>query len=436
MSLASPNERSRPILDQSRFNNERLVRLDLFPLTCLPHQSRRSPTCFNFTFDYCTPSQGSTPLPTNLKLRNCATSGLRRVKCERPPGSTSCINCTSRGLVALFGSTTSPSRHTSNIDVLAIERPTKRTRQGSQAAGSSTNPELSQTSTVARLVTGDLQASLTGSLPERSGAPTLKELREGMRVGKDFSKWSEKREGACIALGEEGKEVWLMRKEFGGKSNLENLVKSHDVGRNERLRNIFDAVAKERLMSSGLAWTAFGRDAIMSAMSGRTSVFSDDDCFLLAKILHSPPHELSRCLIERTKTPLIQPWQENQVQSSVGYVRLENPESFTTSSNTLSRLDERSITDSKNSIVDSNCTLVRLVEAMRRMRKEVFDSVQQVRIVKTGLPFLLQRIVNQRSAEHDTKTSLESRSSFVEAARILRVDEYEALPGPAKGSRR
>lgn len=66
------------------------------------------------------------------------------------------------------------------------------------------------------------------------------------------------------------------------------------------------------------------------------------------------------------------------------------------------------------------------------MRKEVFDSVQQVRIVKTGLPFLLHRIVNQRSAEHDTKTSLESRSSFVEAARILRVDEYEALPGHAK----
>lgn len=68
---------------------------------------------------------------------------------------------------ALFGSTTFPSRQTSNIDVLAIERPTKRTRQGSQAAGSLTNPELSQTSTVARLVTGELQATLTGSLLER-----------------------------------------------------------------------------------------------------------------------------------------------------------------------------------------------------------------------------------------------------------------------------
>ncbi|GAA5920014.1 hypothetical protein JCM1841_000378 [Sporobolomyces salmonicolor] len=122
---------------------------------------------------------------------------MRRVKCEREPGKEDCIKCLAKGLVcavssglpaertvrkkpnrtgkriesarALFGEAARAS--TPDFDGATIFKPFKRPRKVSPTEGAL---ELQPTSLVGKLVTGELEASLTGSLLELYSAISAK----------------------------------------------------------------------------------------------------------------------------------------------------------------------------------------------------------------------------------------------------------------------
>ncbi|GAA6010335.1 hypothetical protein JCM11491_006273 [Sporobolomyces phaffii] len=533
--------------DEATCPREASTSLDAFFLA-LPHPTLSAPPPLAST--------ENVPRSNTSKLKNCAACRIRRVKCERLPGETSCVKCIAKGLVctqlppkvrktpnrtgnrieatqALFGDVSAAQTPIRENDAAIAGPIAKRRREASPWL-----PRIdSRTSTVAKLVTGELEASLTGSLLELydslpannriplfeatsfqiafesngrklegldarlqvlssvilalaarvsdhpllvgGGGPTANELRQAVQDGSDLSRWGEKRVDACRALVARANEladakgVWreatvenlvtLMMLE--GMSDCESATKPSviDPGRPlgaaymQHLRSILsgsDQESKDRVMTSGLAWTAFGRDAIMSAMSGQTSVFSDDDCFLLgphlpisvqqalqlpdqdlfavegiASMYHTPFWNLFSSLLWEVSTLA----RESCVKLS-GLRATHGPridEAFVQRFLQAMQLINRGFQELDRRIP---LYLDRSPHGVRDLghEKDVFDSVQQVRIVKTGLAFLLHRIVAQRSADHDATRNDLSSATSTQAARILKVDGYEPLEGPSR----
>ncbi|GAA5955122.1 hypothetical protein JCM3765_003201 [Sporobolomyces pararoseus] len=496
-----------------------------------------------------TPSLGSeAPSPTlsevqqdGKKLKNCAACRMRRVKCEREPGQTSCLKCIAKGLVctqlpskprktpartgkriesaqALFGHSESTGKEDSRA--LALP-PTKRRRPDQSTSVSS---ELSPTSVVGKLITGELEASLTGSLLElydampqdgriplfqatvfrpafeSSGrrldcldprieplaavvlalaarvsdhpllvgamAPPPSTLSKAIKEGQDLSEWGKRRTDACQALLDRAMKIadergiWrdpspenfatLMMLE--GMTDYENaheptkLHPTRSIGASYmlHLRSILldsDTITKERVMSSGVGWTAFCRDAILCATTGSASVFSDDDCCLLDENLPLPIDEafvFPEIDLENPENPYQASFWVlfNSIMFEIaqlaraagvkltGLRATRNPridEEFANHFLTTLRKIERGFEIIATRIVHYlGPEEVAIPEA-----KVVYGFVKTLKATKAGLAFLLHRVLRQRKVTKETSTA-------TEAAKIFQLEEYQQLGGPPR----
>ncbi|GAA6008964.1 hypothetical protein JCM11491_003849 [Sporobolomyces phaffii] len=489
------------------------------------------------------PSPAGPEVPEgDKKLRNCAACRMRRVKCEREPGQTSCIKCIAKGLVctqlptkprktpvrtgkrlesaqALFGQP-DPVKATGD-DRSVLPPPTKRRRDERSVTVSL---ELSPTSVVGKLVTGELEASLTGSLLElydtmprdgriplfqatvfrpafeRGGrrldgldpkieplaavvlalaarvsdhpllvgasAPGPTALAQLIRDGHDLSGWGQRRTDACQALLDRAVQVadergvWrdpspenfatLMMIE--GMTDYEN---AHEPRRPHPTRTIgaaymlhlrailldSDAATKERVMGSGVGWTAFCRDSILSATTGSTSVFSDDDCFLLSENMPIPldkalawpevdsrnpenPYECPFWILFNSVMYTIASLGRSAAVKLTGLRATRNPrvnEEFVRFY--LSTL--RKLKIGFDSLEPRLARYLGPEEGAVPEVKVVHGFVKHLRATKAGLAFLLDRVLKQRK-------STKEASVASEAAKIFQLEEYGPLGGPAR----
>ncbi|GAA5863254.1 hypothetical protein JCM1840_002524 [Sporobolomyces johnsonii] len=511
-------------------------------------------------------STSSTPFPTwpasqdavtaglesGEKLKSCAACRMRRVKCEREPGTKDCIKCLAKGLVctqlpptvrkkpnrtgkriesarALFGEAAPAS--TADIDGEAISKPSKRPRKASPTEGAL---ELQPTSLVGKLVTGELEASLTGSLLElystmsanvqiplfdctnfrlvfeQSGrrldqlppnlevlgavvlalaarvsdhpllvganAPSPSELLVAAKEGYDLSEWGRRRVDACEVLatralklvderglwrtasvenlatilaleGAIGKEV---RQEaglnFAGRP-LGNAYTSH-------LRTLIAAglskTDRDRLMESGIGWIAFCRDAVLSAVAGEASTFSDDDVFLLyggeapslekamslpavdpAAVSTDSLHEFFWTLYGALLAALASVARQAAVKLT-GIRATRNP-----------RLDEAFVQHYVSTLRLAGEACDKLDRAFLRSQGppggttaiglSAYDSVRSLRFMRCSLVFILLRVVRQRARPLDADDdSFDSDGTERQIARILQIHEWPDVPGPRR----
>ncbi|GAA6061261.1 hypothetical protein JCM10212_000702 [Sporobolomyces blumeae] len=508
-----------------------------------------SPTATDSSFRSTLP----TPLSTSdshsqgERLKSCAACRIRRVKCERAPGQTSCLKCIARGLAcaqlppkqrktpartgkriesaqALFGDPSSTPNDSS-----VVLRPAKRKREASASAGP---VELSPTSVVAKLVTGELEATLTGSLLDLydqmprgnriplfqatvfrpafescgrkldqldpnlellssvvlalaarvsdhplligSSAPDAAALGTAIQHGEDLSKWGNKRVDACQALVSRAmriadeKGAWrdpspenlaaLMMLE--GMADFETAVTPRNIhpGRSIgaaymlHLRSMLmpgtPPEIRDRLMNSGVGWTAFVRDSVLSAVSGQRSVFSDDDCCLLDD---DPPVPLEKAL----RGPDVDPNPSNFGPHHEPFWRLFNSIMYEIAllgreasvkltglrASRNPRVDEPFVQRYLNSLQLTTRAFTKLEErAVRYIGPRenasgdaliVHDFVKNLRATRSGLAFLLQRSLYQRVADRTTaRDGLSPAASQV--AKIFELDEWQPISGPSQ----
>ncbi|GAA5882039.1 hypothetical protein JCM16303_005573 [Sporobolomyces ruberrimus] len=473
------------------------------------------------------------------KLRNCAACRMRRVKCEREAGQTSCIKCIAKGLVctqlpskprktpvrtgrrietaqALFGQ---QEQDTTGDRLDSAQPPTKR-RRGERTA--SVFSELSATSVISQLVTSELEASLTGSLLELydtmdgriplfqatvfrpafessgrrldrldakleplaavvlalaarvsdhpllvgASAPAASALSRAIKNGDDLSEWGKRRTDACGALLDRAMNV-ADRRGVWREATPENLAtlmmiegmtdyeKAHDPRNSNpsrpigaaymlHLRSILldaDLEKKQRIMGSGVGWTAFCRDSILSATAGITSVFSEDDCYLLSDDMPLP---LDQALAlpdfdeQNPTNPYAHPFRMlfNSVMFEIAKLGRTAAVKLTgLRAKRNPRINEEFVGHFILTLRKLNhafdITYARLLRYVGpetssiQEIKEVYSFVKHLRATKAGLAFLLDRVLKQRKLVKDSTVA-------TEAAKIFQLEEHGQLNGPER----
>ncbi|KAL8286899.1 hypothetical protein RQP46_003905 [Phenoliferia psychrophenolica] len=130
-------------------------------------------------------------------------------------------------------------------------------------------------------------------------APTFDSLAESTRSGKDLRDFGRRREDACRALEQQAIELAdrmgtlriANRENMASLMLLESMVEQEDVSHSavRPFVNAYQGHARTLLENGDLiagtliGWTAFLRDALKSAASGHSPLFSDDDVFLLTQ---------------------------------------------------------------------------------------------------------------------------------------------------------
>ncbi|GAA5837589.1 hypothetical protein JCM5353_003262 [Sporobolomyces roseus] len=479
-----------------------------------------------------------------LKLRNCAACRMRRVKCEREPGQTSCMKCIAKGLVctqlppkarktpvrtgkriesaqALFG-TTDYAQASASLDGTdsAMGPPAKRRREQRSLSVAS---ELSPTSIVGKLITGELEATLTGSLlglydqmptdgriplfqatifrphfescgrrlncmdpkleplaavvlalvarisdhPLLIGGngPDSATLARAIKAGEDLSEWGKRRTDACQALVDKAlrvadeKGIWrdptpenlatLMMIE--GMADYENAQQPFPVHPGRPVGTAYmlhlkaillnpDTSVKERVMKSGVGWTAFSRDAVLCATTGSQSVFSDDDCCLLGDTMPLP-------LDEALAFPEVDPQNASNPYELPFWIPFNSIMLAIADLGRSASIKLTGLRATRNPRVDEDfvkhylATLRKIktgfellnIRSVRYLgprssavgeAKAVHGFVKHLRATTAGLSFLLGRVLHQRKAQYSTTAS--------EAAKIFNLEEYGSLDGPPR----